>query len=401
MLRLKHLHDEFGPVVRIAPDELSFIDCDAWKTIYGGHGDTQLPRDPFVFPPDIPELKGGLIYADAKEHPRIRKQLAHGFSQRALDEQVPLIQSHIDTFVAQLRGLARSGEPVDIAKWFNFASFDIIGHLSYGESFNCLESGKYHAYAAFLLEAFKGGLFLSACNRYSLLPILTLLMPAEMARRRNEFIAMGLELTKKRTAQEKPSAHQKHDFFSYMMSTDNPEKSMSFGEMVTNAAAFIIAGSESTATLLSGTLLFLMKDPARMKKVNQEIRAAFETESQITTSSSSKLPYMLACLEEGLRMATPAPFGVARRTTVATMIAGSMVPPHTSVAVGQYAAWHSTYNFARPNEYIPERWIPEADEKGEFVNDRRAGFFPFSVGSRNCIGKKWVFFRTYNVHDSC
>ena len=173
-----------------------------------------------------------------------------------------------------------------------------------------------------------------------------------------------------------------------MLSKENPEKSMTHDEMVSNAVTFITAGSETTATLLSGTLLFLLKDVSRMEKLTKEIRDAFEAEDKITTSSSSKLEYMSACLEEGLRMTTPAPFGLARRTVAPTMIAGVMVPSGTSVSVAQYAAWHSTHNFTRPDEYIPERWLLGADEKGEFRNDNRAGFFPFSMGPRNCIGKK-------------
>lgn len=352
--------------------------------IYGGHGEAQLPRDKFIFPPEVPELRGGLTYADNKQHPRVRKQLSHAFSQRALDEQVPLIQSHIDTLVAQLRTLANSGEPLNIADWLNFTSFDIIGHLAYGESFRCLEEGKYHPYATFVLEAFKGGLFASACNRYGLLKFATRLMPKEMARKRVEFLAMALELTRKRIAQKESG----HDFFSYMLSVDNPEQSMTHGEMVTNAAILILAGSESTATLLSGTILFLLRDAERMAKVTKEVRDAFEAEDQINVPSAAKLPFTHACLEEGMRMVTPAPFGLSRKTTKPTMIAGVEVPKGTSVSVGQYAAWHSSHNFAHPDEFIPERWLPENCEKGEFGNDNRSGFFPFSVGPRNCIGKK-------------
>lgn len=168
---------------------------------------------------------------------------------------------------------------------------------------------------------------------------------------------------------------------------------MTYGEMATNATVFMIAGSESTATLLAGTILSLLKNPAKMDKATKEIRDAFETEDQITTVSSAKLTYMLACLEESLRMTVPAPFGVARKTMTPTTIAGVVVPPGTSVSVGQYAAWHSSHNFTRPDEYIPERWCAGEDEKGEFENDNRTGFFPFSIGPRNCIGKKWVFFR--------
>ena len=163
---------------------------------------TQLKKPDLVEPPrqmslqcHLPELNGGIIYTDAKQHPRIRKQLSYAFSQRALEGQVPLIQSHIDTLIAQLRIRAKSCIPVQISDWFNYASFDIIGHLVYGEPFCCLETGEYHPYASLVLEGLKSGLFASACNRYGLLPYAMLLMPAEMARKRMAFLAMSLDMT--------------------------------------------------------------------------------------------------------------------------------------------------------------------------------------------------------------
>jgi cytochrome P450 len=122
----------------VAMETLSYLEIRTYSPSRSVHIP---PRDTYIFPPEIPELKGGLIHADARQHPRIRKQLSYAFSQRDLDEQVPLIQSHIDTLVAQLRNRANSDEPVNIADWFKFASFDIIGHLAYGESFRCLETG--------------------------------------------------------------------------------------------------------------------------------------------------------------------------------------------------------------------------------------------------------------------
>jgi cytochrome P450 len=89
--------------------------------IYGGHGEARLPRDNF-FPAETPGLRCGLPIPNNKQHPRMRKQLANAFSQRALDEQVPLIQSNIDALVAQFQTLANSGEPLNIADWLNFTS---------------------------------------------------------------------------------------------------------------------------------------------------------------------------------------------------------------------------------------------------------------------------------------
>lgn len=56
----------------------------------------------------------------------------------------------------------------------------------------------------------------------------------------------------------------------------------------------------------------------------------------------------------------------------------------TLVSVPQWAAHQSELNFSQPQEFIPERWLN--DER--FASDMRDVVNPFSVGPRNCIGKK-------------
>lgn len=62
----------------------------------------------------------------------------------------------------------------------------------------------------------------------------------------------------------------------------------------------------------------------------------------------------------------------------------------TQVALGmaQYAVFRSPTNFADAEEYIPERWLPDADAK--YAGDKREALQPFSFGPRNCIGRKCV-----------
>jgi cytochrome P450 len=67
-------------------------------------------------------------------------------------------------------------------------------------------------------------------------------------------------------------------------------------------------------------------------------------------------------------------------------IAGQTVPPHTSLTVNLWAAHRSPANFHRPTEFLPERWL--ANAPAEFHRDDRAVFHPFSIGPRDCLGKK-------------
>ena len=378
IFKIKEFHDIYGPIVRTGPDELAFTSPEAWKNIYGRPGHKQLKRDPYIYPPDnIPELPNSIIQVDDVNHARIRRQMAHAFSAKALEEQQPLITKYIDTLIRQLH-VAKG--PQNMSDWFNFASFDIIGDLAFGESFGCTANGEYHPWAKTTLDAFVAGIFMSAFSRYNLLGLASSIIPKSMMKQREVFIEYCTAQLNKRfdTETDRP------DFVTYMMKTNKDDQTMTKPEIRTNCTVIVIAGSESTGTLLAGTLSYLLKDSTRMSKVVQEVRSTFAKESDISLKSVSKLAYTLACLEEGLRICTPAPFGMASSTSEPTVIAGELVPANTSVSVPQWAAWHVNGNFSRPEEFIPERWL---DDK-EFDNDSKKGFYPFSTGPRNCIGKK-------------
>ena len=87
-IRFRQLHEHYGPVVRTAPNEISFIEPTAWKTIYGqsqsGHAKFQKNYD--TFHQNQHDLAHSLFIADDADHLRMRKVLAHAFSNRALRE---------------------------------------------------------------------------------------------------------------------------------------------------------------------------------------------------------------------------------------------------------------------------------------------------------------------------
>jgi cytochrome P450 len=49
-----------------------------------------------------------------------------------------------------------------------------------------------------------------------------------------------------------------------------------------------------------------------------------------------------------------------------------------------WALYHNPAYFTQPDDFIPERWLGDPI----FANDERQAVQPFSVGPRNCIGKK-------------
>ncbi|TVY84339.1 Cytochrome P450 monooxygenase aclL [Lachnellula suecica] len=161
---------------------------------------------------------------------------------------------------------------------------------------------------------------------------------------------------------------------------------MSPAEIESNASLLIIAGSETTATFLSGITYNLLRTPAVLKKLTELVRTTFAVESDITVLKVQQLDYFTACIEEGLRTYPPVPIGLQRVTTAeGNTICNKYVPPNTKVSVPQWASYSSPANFLDPDRFVPERWMKNPPAK--YANDNRAVLQPFSVGPRNCIGR--------------
>lgn len=101
--------------------------------------------------------------------------------------------------------------------------------------------------------------------------------------------------------------------------------------LAANASLLIVAGSETTATLLAGATYMLLRDPEAMKKLTEEVRSTFKSEEEITLSSVGNLEYMLACLNEAMRLYPPVPIGMPRVVPKGgAKVAGTFVPEGVS-----------------------------------------------------------------------
>jgi len=145
-------HLKYGDVVRIAPDELAYNDHRAWKDIYGHRsGKGEIPKDPNFY---LNTAAGHLsiIAAPSERHGTLRRLLSHGFSEKALRDQEPILQYYVDLFIRRLRDNGATDGPIDIVKWYNFFTFDVIGDLAFGESFHCIETAQNHPWIEFIFQ---------------------------------------------------------------------------------------------------------------------------------------------------------------------------------------------------------------------------------------------------------
>ena len=302
---LRKLHQTYGPVVRFSPNELSFIDPQAWQDIYGHHGGEQnFPRNPIWYP-RAPNGAHTILSADNADHARIRRLLSHAFSERALKAQEHLIQVYFDRLITRLIAKAPDG-PINIVDWFHFTTFDIAGDLEFGESFNCLSSGELHPWIEVMLSHFKRLVILGSMLIVIpvLRPILPWFVPKRLAEQRLQRFQFAHDKVGVRL--DKGDDPFRADFMTYVCRY-NDEKGMTRAEIDATFEILVAASSETTATALTGTLHYLLKHPVPFAKLREEIRKAFRRNEDITISSTAKLDYLTAVINEGLRLCPPTP----------------------------------------------------------------------------------------------
>ncbi|KAK3644309.1 hypothetical protein LTR22_015313 [Elasticomyces elasticus] len=361
------LHQKYGPVVRIAPKELSFASgSPAFQDIYG----SRRPGQPKPFKPRNWYGKSSngadsLITADDSTHHRQRKILSNSFSDKALKEQEPLLKRWAEKMAMKLRSSATDGAEVDLLKIYNCTAFDLMGDLTFAEDLNMLEEGEYSSWVKAIFSGVKFGTFFRAA----------------FARRME---AEHWNYCKERVDRRLKKTPDRPDIWSKVIEMSQGPEALSLDEHHSNASLFMVAGTETIATALSGTTYHLLQNPSVLAKLTVELRSAFRNVDDFHLEGLARQKYLMAVLHEGLRMYPPLPILVPRVVPDGGMkIDDYWVPGGTVVGVHHYATYRSEAHFRHANEFRPERWLGDP----EFASDHLDTLEVFSVGPRNCLGQ--------------
>ena len=156
------------------------------------------------------------------DHRRLRRIQAHAFSEKALSLQEDYLQQYSDQFVSCLGAEAnRSNGTVDIKKWLEFLTTDLIGDLSFGETFGGLATGKVHPWLENIFMTLKAFTFMREVLRLPsfLVKAAMACIPREMLEHRGQASKFGAEAAKRRIAR----GSDKPDFMSYILNHEGDE----------------------------------------------------------------------------------------------------------------------------------------------------------------------------------
>ena len=377
------LHDRYGQVVRMHPDELSFNGVSAWRDIYTSQPELPKPAlGTLAAPTGVRPMPTTLT---ARDHNRQRRIVGHAFSDRALKEQEHILHKYIDMLMNRLQDLAREGAtPVDIYSWYNFATFDIIGDLCFDDSFHCLENGVAHEWIMEVYNSINKAKMMTAFQHFPPLDsIIRNCLPLSV----RDKVVKIFDFTRQKIDQRIQRNPDRPDFMHYILE-NNHKGGMTRDEIDATVTVLVLAGSGQTTTMvMTAATYFAMKTPGVMARLQKEIRDATRDDpANVTAEAVSSLPFLHAVLQESMRLHPVVPVGMPREVNrPGISICGVPVPQGCRVSIPAKTVYHSPSNFTDAESFHPERWLPDAPPR--FSADNKAIFQPFMVGPRNCLGQ--------------
>ncbi|CAI9097896.1 OLC1v1034415C4 [Oldenlandia corymbosa var. corymbosa] len=151
--------------------------------------------------------------------------------------------------------------------------------------------------------------------------------------------------------------------------------------------SMLVAGHETTGSVLTWTVYLLSKSPSCLIKAQEEVDRVLEGRAP-TFEDVKDLKFLMRCINESMRL-YPHPPVLLRRAQVADVLPGNYkVNAGQDIMISVYNIHHSPQVWESAEDFVPERFDLEGPVPNESNTDFR--FIPFSGGPRKCVGDQFA-----------
>jgi cytochrome P450 len=391
------LHEQYGPYVRVSPNEVDISDAEAIAPIYVTRGG--FTKAPCYANFDIDGHKTIFSTTDMDYRKPRATAVVSMFSTKSIRENEAAIYGCVDRMVSRMQEEAKTGRPVNILNIARSLAVDAVSTHLFQENYNATaEKGNRLSVSAFV-DAFV------AVGRFFYLPN-TAFICLEWALEKlvpDEHTATSMEVVDKFVDNLVSSTPKG--------ATNYPGRLMAIGlersEVKAQCKDLIFTGTDSTGMNLaticrqlalnpdkSVSLLFKSSLNFQLMKIRYEtLRTELLTNAQAGESrqDAQSLPYLSAVVKEALRISMANPTRLPHIVPhTGLTLSNITIPPGTIVGISAYSLHFNPTVFPSPHSFIPERWLPDqiAEEMGK-------SFFAFGAGSRACIARNLAMTELY------
>lgn len=411
---IHQLHQRYGPVLRIGPEQVSFGSLAAQRTIFGPG--SKYGRTGFYRMFDVYGRQNLFTFHSTTEHGHRKKLISHAYSKSVVlkDRSASMVEDKAHKYMALIEA-----EPDHVSEIFttlHYYSLDNITEFLYGRygSTAALEGSEPHrALIGDILDPSRRKLswftvHLNALTKWlytrtgsmemMVRPMLPMQKPATytgirgFALQAYQSFRADMDMSEK----ERVNPHGEEAEGSSILERlwpyhrSNRTDGLDDMEIASECADHFLAGIDTT----SDTLMFLiwsLSQPANsgvQEKLRREVLAlsnkSLNRYGLPTAEASDKCTYLNAIIKETLRLYAPLPSFEPRSSATDSVIDGYKIPAGTVVGMSPFTLHRNAEVFQDPLTFDPDRWLgPQAAEMNRW-------FWAFSSGGRMCIGLQSV-----------
>lgn len=339
---------------------------------------------------------------DEEKHTQRRQQMAAGYSGK---ENLSL-EPDIDGQLSQLLHLIRSkyiststvSKPMDLARKAQYFTLDVISTIGFGQAFGDLQAdADLNGYIksgeqGLSIVAISAALGLTKYMQWP--PIARLLGPSE--KDKSGFGKMMSVARKLIDSRLEKSTEGRSDMLASFIN-----HGLTREDLFSEALLQILAGSDTTATAIRTTMLYLTAHPRIYRRLQAEVDDAVRSgvapaaPNIIQDRTLKELPYLQSVVREGLRIFPPVTDAVPKKVPKGgdrVTVKGKQyfLPGGTDISYNVWGMHHDKAMFGKDADHFrPERWLLDENEMSEdkLTAMRRTTEMIFGYGKYQCLGK--------------
>lgn len=392
-----------GPIVRITPYEVHIDDPTFFNELY--NVTKKLDKDPWYY---SWLDRNGSIFAttDADLHKLRSSVIKKAFSISSIARVEPVLRKHLETFCRRLSECRDSKTAIPMSDVFRSLAVDIITDLSLPETHNLLETPDFGAAHS---DFIRGITEISLWNRHLLfvnrlfqcLPRWVVALQGPTALHVIDAVE-GQKAQAQRVIENNGEPISSKSYPVIMNEVfkfeDLPSSEKTQTRLYEEIAILIGAGSETAGHALATTTYHVLANPSVHKTLKQELHTSFtkdELKGVLSYKKLEGLPYLNACIYEGLRLATAVSGRLPRTNKLQpTRYSSStspvyLIPPGFPISMTIRDMHYSTTCFPEPTTFTPSRWLGDEKAKNE------KWFAAFGRGARGCVGRNLAMAELY------
>lgn len=363
------LHEKYGPIVRIGPNEVDISDPSYIKDVYVDNFD----KSSFYAQFGVFGQLNSFSTVTKRPHLVSRKQSTKGYSKSAVSAgpTLSMVQSHVSRAVDKIA--SHTNQTIDIYSLFQAMAMDVIASFSFGDSAVSLLSQskehRDHILTAFRLQS-SLWFWVTSMPRWAALGESRQI--SEASKTADEFLLSQYNKCLEESDGKGPDGSSVQNLLA---------AGKSRMAAISEIADHLAAGYQTTGITLS----YLFWEVAKHDSVQEKLAEELCGTGDLAVHQLDDLPYLNAVLEECFRLHAAIPGQEPRVSPQGgfNFRQTTFIPEQTVVTMQPYTLHRDQDVFPDPEAFIPERWHTDDAEK---LKQMKRCMFTFGAGVRMCIG---------------